>query len=184
MSKKTVAAIVERGGEYCLGLKKNQPLLYAAAESLGATEAESQHESSEFVSGRQTHRRVSCYSAPPEFREQWSSLRTIIRVERCGIRGNVSYRETSYYISSLSLSAKRLGEIIRSHWRIENCLHWQKDVAFGEDACLIRHETAAANMSLIRSLIMNIIGKEYQGKFKKAQRFLTNNINRIQNLIQ
>lgn len=184
MPKKTVRTIVERGGEYCIGLKKNQPGLYAAAESLADDHAESRHESSESISGRQTLRRVSCCRAPSEFRGQWTSLQTIIRIERSGVRDKVSYTETSYYISSLALDAERLGEIIRSHWRIENCLHWQKDVAFGEDDCPIRDETAAANMSLIRSLAMNIVGKEYHGKFKKAQRFLANNIKRIRNLIQ
>ena len=185
MPKKTVSAIVERGGEYCIGLKENQPGLYAAAAALSEDKVISRHESSESKSGRQTTRRVSCFGAPDEFRLQWSGLRSIVRVERSGMRDNkTAYTETSYYISSLELDAERIGEIVRSHWRIENCLHWQKDVAFGEDDCPIRNETAAANMSLIRSLVMNIIGKEYKGKFKKAQRFLANKIMRIRSLIE
>ncbi|MEY3554685.1 MAG: hypothetical protein RLZZ580_738, partial [Cyanobacteriota bacterium] len=56
-----------------------------------------------------------------------------IKVERRGSRGDKTYEETAYYISSLTESAQVFAKIIRGHWKIENQLHWVKDVIFEED---------------------------------------------------
>ena len=64
-------------------------------------------------------------------RQGFENLRRIIKVERRGSRGDKTYEETAYYISSLTESAQVFAKIIRGHWKIENQLHWLKDVIFG-----------------------------------------------------
>ena len=53
--------------------------------------------------------------------------------------------ETRYYISSLLNNARKFGESVRSHWGIENSLHWVLDVGFREDDCRIRKDNAPQN---------------------------------------
>ena len=52
-------------------------------------------------------------------------------------------RETRLYITSLDLPAHRLGHLVRSHWAVENCLHWVMDMTFRDDECRIRTNHAA-----------------------------------------
>lgn len=71
-----------------------------------------------------------------------------------------------YYISSLSPNAGRLQEIARSHWSIENQLHWRLDVMFNEDKACIRNDNASENIDILRKWALNIIG---QAKEKSSQ---------------
>ena len=68
--------------------------------------------------------------------------------------------ETSYYISSIENDANRFAHAVRSHWRIENCLHWVLDVSFREDESRIRKDNAAQNFAVLRHLALNLIKKE------------------------
>ena len=62
-----------------------------------------------------------------------------------------------YYISSLPSDALKLAHAIRSHWGVENKLHWQLDVSYGEDNCKICKDHGAENFSLIRRATLNIL---------------------------
>jgi predicted transposase YbfD/YdcC len=62
-----------------------------------------------------------------------------------------------YYIGSRRCQAKRYGEILRNHWRIENNLHWQLDVTFGEDASRICSRHGGENMALLRRLALGLL---------------------------
>lgn len=68
--------------------------------------------------------------------------------------------ETRYYISSLSNNAQKLAESVRTHWGIENSLHWVLDVAFREDSCRIRKDNAPQNFAVLRQIAVNLLGKE------------------------
>ena len=72
--------------------------------------------------------------------------------------------ETRYYISSLPNDAQKLGESVRSHWGIENYLHWVLDVGFREDDCRIRKDNAPQNFAIIRHISLNLLNQEKTSK--------------------
>ena len=65
--------------------------------------------------------------------------------------------EKRYYVSSLPPDAKRLAHAIRSHWAIENRLHWCLGMTFGEDACRVRKGHAPENLNIVRKIAMNLL---------------------------
>jgi len=84
-------------------------------------------------------------------------VRRLIKITAKVVKfGHVSY-ETRYYISNLTISAKEFLHIIRSHWAIENSLHYVKDVAFQEDFNRMRTKQIPVVTSLLRSLAINLL---------------------------
>lgn len=73
---------------------------------------------------------------------------------------NKTTYEVRYYISSLSSDAKVLGQAVRSHWGIENSLHWLLDMTFAEDDSRIRKGNAPRNFALLRHLALNLLKQE------------------------
>ena len=67
--------------------------------------------------------------------------------------------ETRFYITSLALLASLLGPIVRSHWAVENSLHWVMDMIFRDDECRIRTDHAPANFTTIKHMAHNLIRK-------------------------
>ena len=78
--------------------------------------------------------------------------------------------ERRYYISSLSPSAERIGKAVRSHWGIENQVHWVLDVSFQEDSSRIRKGNAPENVGLLRRIAMNALRQMEDRKSLKARR--------------
>jgi predicted transposase YbfD/YdcC len=68
--------------------------------------------------------------------------------------------ETRYFISDIEDNAKQSANSVRSHWGIENSLHWVLDVALKEDDCWIRKDNAPQNFAVIRQIGVNLLGKE------------------------
>jgi hypothetical protein len=66
--------------------------------------------------------------------------------------------------SSLPNNAQKLGESVRSHWGIENSLHWVLDVGFREDDCRIRKDTAPQNFAILRHISLNFFNQEKTSK--------------------
>ena len=91
--------------------------------------------------------------------------------------GEEQTRETRYYLLSRAMSATAFAEAVRSHWGIENAVHWVLDVTFGEDYSRIRAGYAAENMAVFRPLVRNFLereqsqcGRSLQGKRLQAGR--------------
>ena len=78
--------------------------------------------------GRITCRIVNVFNDLSNIALDWVGLKSLIQVERIGIRQGKPLQQTNYYISSLATSAVEFALAIRSHWGIENRLHWVKDV--------------------------------------------------------
>jgi len=108
-------------------------------------------------------------------KEPWAGLRSLAMVTReyTGRDGEVR-TGVRYYISSLpARRAKTIANAVRSHWRIENQLHWTMDVSFGEDTNRARAENAQANLGMLRrvalSLLKNAEGLEGSVNCKRKQ---------------
>jgi predicted transposase YbfD/YdcC len=82
--------------------------------------------------------------------------------------------ERRYFLTSLPRNASRFARAVRSHWGVENQLHWVLDVQFGEDQCRARTGNAAENLASLRRLALNLLKREttkkrgIRGKQKNA----------------
>ncbi len=96
--------------------------------------------------------------------KKWMNLQSVGMVEYIRKVNGKTKVETRYYISILTDNAKLLGESVRSHWGIENSLHWVLDVALREDDCRIRKDNAPQNFAVLRHIAVNAVGKEKSQK--------------------
>ena len=159
-------AIRQRGADYVLAVKDNQPTL---ADSLRdffalfkAAPEKTPHGLAETVEkdhGRLETRRCFAFDQLPCLHkpEQWPDLKSfaVVESERL-IHGKTSF-ERRFYISSLPADAQRLSRAIRSHWRVENRLHWCMDVAFADDQMRARTGHAAHNLAVLKHITLNLI---------------------------
>ncbi len=76
--------------------------------------------------------------------------------------------ERRYYITSMVPKAERISGAIRSHWSIENQLHWVMDVTVGEDNSRVRKDNAPENMSMIKHITLNMIRQAKAKKYKQS----------------
>lgn len=169
--KEIVKLIVSQGGNYVITLKKNQSSLYKRVEELfkqaiknsfeGFTH--SCYQTKEHSHGRDEIRNylmLSNISDQIDPTSKWEKLQSIGMVESVRTVNGKTTVETRYYISSLPNNAKRLGQSVRSHWGIENPLHWVLDVAFCEDDCRIRKDNAPQNFAVLRHIALNLLNQE------------------------
>lgn len=94
----------------------------------------------------------------------WAGLNSIGVVESTRHIGDKITTERRYYISSLPMNAKRFAEAVRTHWQVENQLHWCLDVSFNEDQCRVRKDHAPENFSVIRHIALNMLKMEKTSK--------------------
>lgn len=92
--------------------------------------------------------------------EQWKGLQTIAMVHSQRQVNGQTTAETRYYISSLANDAKKILHAARSHWGVENSLHWVLDVAMGEDDSRIRKDNAPESMAVLRRIALNLLKQE------------------------
>lgn len=95
--------------------------------------------------------------------EKWKKLNQVIKIESIREFKNSkkpTEKATRYYISSLENSADQYQKNIRSHWGIENKLHWALDVSFSEDSSRKRNKNAAQNYSVLLKIALNLLKNE------------------------
>lgn len=107
---------------------------------------------------------LSNMSGRLDIEQKWAKLNSVGMVEYIRTLNGKTTVETRYYISSLTQDAQKFGEYVRSHWGIENSLHWVLDVAFREDNCRIRKDNAPENFAILRQIAVNLLGKEKRVK--------------------
>ena len=163
--KKIAEKIISKDANYLFGLKDNQEVLSLAAfsafdEKTALIHTDTQTDKNH---GRKEirHCRVLPVSDLPDWAnaEEWKGLKTIIEIrsERHITATGLTEKDTRYYISSLKGQAQDFNRMVRSHWNIENQLHWSLDVQFGEDNSRKRVRNAAQNFSTIRKIALNLI---------------------------
>lgn len=87
----------------------------------------------------------------------------VVEAER-RLAGQAPTIEQRYYLVSLDGDVERFAQAVRSHWGIENQIHWVLDVAFREDACRIWTGYAPENLSLVRHVVLNLLRQERSAK--------------------
>ena len=183
--KETVEVIIATENDYLIAVKKNQPRLYERLTALAKTDpCLTQHIDKETSHGRKITRKISVFKAPEDVQAVWKNSQVFVRVERSGKRGAKFYSETAYYLSSRTEEARVLGQQIQLHGRIENQLHWIKDVIFKEDDWPLSHFQAAPNFSVLRTLALNLL--RFLGFFSitEAQRWLAHRVDRLLILLE
>ncbi|MFQ5485067.1 MAG: ISAs1 family transposase, partial [Desulfobacterales bacterium] len=92
--------------------------------------------------------------------------------------------QTAYYIASITKSAIVLNQGIRDHWKIENTLHWTKDVVLNEDDSKIKAGNAPENLSLIKNWVMTVFRKNNYTSVIKAIRHVANDLRLMVKLLE
>jgi predicted transposase YbfD/YdcC len=163
--------IREGGGHYLLAVKGNQPTLHAAVQAVferaDAAGWEGvrfdTHSSVEDGHGRHEERMTTVIYDPAGLPPDWPGVAAVVLIGRERAAGDASTCTGQYYIASHAGTAEELGGFARSHWQIENGLHWVLDVAFREDESRTRDANAGANLALLRRVAVSLL-KQATGK--------------------
>jgi len=121
------------------------------------------HHTAEKGHGRHEERTVYCLNDLSLLSEKkgWKGLSSVAMVYSKRTVGEKASEEWRYYISSSKTpSAEQMSGSIRRHWSVENELHYVLDVSYREDDCRVRIKNAAANLSVIRQLTLNLIKQD------------------------
>ena len=174
--KRIARTITLKGGDYLLMVKGNQPSLLAAIETTFIShhdaEGVDRQGHAEKSHGRIVGQVASVLPAKGTVDlADWPKCKTIGRIDSMRIAGDQeSELERRYYISSRDLGAAELASAVRTHWGVENRLHWVLDVSFGEDGKTLRKDHAPQNLSLLRKIVLNLIRLDTHSKTKASLR--------------
>jgi predicted transposase YbfD/YdcC len=164
--------IIDREADYLLGLKGNQGNLYEDVERLFADLEDSHYKAYRFDYDKtvnKDHGRIEireCWTiSDPEILQHlrgfanWKKLLTVSRIRAQRQIGDNKSCEDRYHIASIS-GAKRVLSTARSHWGVENELHWVLDIAFDEDRCRVRKDHGPENFAILRHIALNLLKQE------------------------
>ena len=185
--KEIAREIIKGQADYLLAVKENQGQLYEDIRDLfqGAEEFGFEGVPYDFARtvnknhGRIETRQCWVITDPTcldyvQNRPQWANLNAVVKVTAHRETATGTSVQSRYYISSLAATAKTLLEATRSHWSIENNLHWTLDVTFREDHSRVRKDHGPQNLAVLRQIALNLLKQEttlkrgIQGKRLKA----------------
>jgi predicted transposase YbfD/YdcC len=153
--------VLDRGADYVLALKENQSALFAAAVRTieTATDLESFEQRAVTSHGRVESRRVSLAGDPTLAQTlDFPGLCAVARLDASRqVEGQAAEVSTRFFLLSSPLSAEKLLEVVRTHWSIENRLHWVLDVVFDEDRARNRKDNGPENLAIVRKLALNLL---------------------------
>jgi predicted transposase YbfD/YdcC len=171
--------IVAQGGDYLLVVKGNQGhLLEDMQQALGQalesdTAAQETVATEDHGHGRVERRTCTVVYDTEGIRDRalWPQLRVLGMCTSERTVGGETTSEVRYFIGSRRAGAAFYLEGLRNHWGIENGLHWQLDVTFGEDDSQIRQRTAAENFAVLRRIALNYIKRKSRKQSVKNTRY-------------
>ena len=159
--------IIENKADYILALKGNQGNLEEEVESIFKVQKiEDEYIDIEKNRGRIETRKCQIIRDLQFLnkKEDWRALKSIIKITSIREIGDKKTTEIRLYISSLDHSAKNMNHYIRSHWAIENSLHWTLDMTFNEDRQRKRDKNSAENFAQAQKIALNLIKMENSTK--------------------
>jgi predicted transposase YbfD/YdcC len=150
-------AIVDRGGDYVLAVKENQPALLEDAKAAiraAARKGKTSLATAEAGHGR-NEKRIALVASVPSMaqKHEFPRLKAVARIT--STRGKDKPVER-YFLMSQAYSRKDVLRIVRTHWSIENGLHWPLDVTLDEDLARNRKDHGPANLAVLRRLALNV----------------------------
>lgn len=171
--KEIAEAIVAQEADYVLALKENHGRLYEDVVELFADLEASGFKAypySQAQTVNKNHGRLETRTCQViaeqdilmQLRDapEWSGLRAVVRVHARRQKGAEVTEKERYFISSLDSHARDLLKAVRSHWSIENELHWVLDIAFREDESRIRKDHGPENFAVLRHIALNLVKQE------------------------
>jgi predicted transposase YbfD/YdcC len=181
--------VVQAGGDYFWWVKQNQPALLADLELLFADEYVSAGWSAPSVDfttaqsvdkghGRIEVRELTASSMLQDYVD-WPYLAQVVRVSRTRLTKLKTAHEVSYAITSLpatTAATPRLLAIGRAHWRIENGLHYRRDVTLHEDASMVRVGQAPQVLAALNNLVCGLCARAKMSNLAAFQRFVARQI--------
>jgi predicted transposase YbfD/YdcC len=169
--------IMEKDAQYVLALKDNQPKLSEDVKWLFEDafkhnfldRPHSYTQTQEHAHGRGERRKCWVLGELSYLKPHaWPGLQSVVLVESQRTVKEVTSLERRYYLSSLHATAAEHLRIIRSHWQIENSLHWVLDVIFNEDNHRARKDHAPVNLGMLRQLALNLLKRTSPPKPKMS----------------
>jgi len=159
--------IIEKQADYVFGLKGNQGSLREDVEAF-VTEQRARNFNDTTISRAETidadNGRIETRTTTVihdvdwlQERHDWPGMKAVVMVESTREIKGVIEHDTRFYITSLIMLAHLLGPVIRSHWAIENSLHWVMDMVFRDDECRVRTNHAPANFTTIKHMAHNLL---------------------------
>lgn len=162
--KNIAKEIIKNKANYVLTVKDNQADLrctldtaISIIEKRSFVECSDSGEEIERKHGREEIRRYRSYPINDDFpplANDWTDIQSVTKVFRKRILKNKIEKETVFFISSHPYHSEHIKDAIRSHWHIENRLHWQLDVSYREDHCRARIKNEAESIALMRRITM------------------------------
>lgn len=169
--------IVNQGGDYLLSVKQNQRQLYEdiqlffklAQENEFARVNHTYHRTTNSGHGRIEIRHCWAIAGAESLDflrgvANWAKLQTLVMMQFERHIGRKITQQTHYFITSVTNDAQVILAAKRSHWGIENELHWVLDVAFREDDCRVRQGNAPQNLAILRHMALNLLKQEKTAK--------------------
>lgn len=167
---KIAKQIADSGAEYILAVKGNQPELELSVHDTALLEKPDSTDTQLCCGHGRVETRICCaYGILSHIEDagKWAGLKSIVKVTSSVYfkKTGKTTEECRFYISSLKPDAALLNKSVRSHWAIENNLHWNLDVIFGEDSARKREGNEAQNFNMLMKMAMAALSKsENQGK--------------------
>ncbi|NRA86231.1 MAG: ISAs1 family transposase [Rhizobiales bacterium] len=199
--KTTAEAIRSEGADYLIALKGNQKTIHREVVKYfdanvfkQSAKLKAIYDAFDETHGRSVRRRVFVCADLAAFKalNNWPDVNQVFAVETISSVNNPHggkprkiSADIRYFITSSTIDALTISAAIRNHWAIENSLHWVLDVGFREDDCRVRDRNAAANLSVLRKIAINLVksDKSQKGSIKGRRKAAAWNNDYMQNLI-